>query len=49
MRKMSISTYKAVYTTGYQGRKIGEFLDYLDNHNIQRVVDVREIPLSRKK
>ena len=39
----------AVYTTGYEGRGIEDFLEHLDAHNIQRVVDVREIPLSRKK
>lgn len=41
--------YKTVYTTGYEGRDITEFLEHLDTFNIQRVVDVREIPLSRKK
>jgi len=46
----TLATYTtSVYTTGYEGRDIDEFLEYLENHNIQRVVDVREIPLSRKK
>lgn len=43
------SIYKTVYTTGYEGRDIEEFLEYLDAFNIQMVVDIREIPLSRKK
>lgn len=41
--------YKIIYTTGYEGRQIEEFIEHLDTFNIQRVVDVREIPLSRKK
>ncbi|MFA5388530.1 MAG: DUF488 domain-containing protein [Candidatus Omnitrophota bacterium] len=49
MENLSISSYKTVYTTGYEGRKIEEFIEYLNAYNIQRIVDVREIPLSRKK
>lgn len=49
MKKLPISSYQTVYTAGYQGREIEEFLEYLNAHNIQRIVDVREIPLSRKK
>ncbi|MBL7131144.1 MAG: DUF488 domain-containing protein [Candidatus Omnitrophica bacterium] len=49
MEKSSISSYQSVYTAGYEGRNIQDFLKHLDAHNIQRVVDVREIPLSRKK
>ena len=49
MEKVSFSSYRTVYTTGYEGREIGEFLEYINAHNIRRVVDVREIPLSRKK
>jgi len=40
---------KRVFTTGYEGKDIDEFLKHLLRHNIKRVVDVREIPLSRKK
>lgn len=49
MKNLSISSYKTVYTTGYEGKEIEEFIEYLNAHDIQRVVDVREIPLSRKK
>jgi len=38
-----------VFTTGYEGRDIDEFIQYLNEHNVQRIVDVREIPISRKK
>ena len=40
---------KIVFTTGYEGKTIDTFLNRLKKHNIQRIVDVREIPLSRKK
>jgi len=33
---------------GYEGRAIDEFVDILKQFNISRVIDVREIPLSRK-
>jgi uncharacterized protein (DUF488 family) len=49
MGKPPILSYQSVYTAGYEGRNIQDFLKHLDVHNIQRVVDVREIPLSRKK
>lgn len=35
-------------TIGYEGREIDEFVDCLKQFNISRLVDVREIPLSRK-
>lgn len=35
-------------TIGYEGREIDEFVDCLKNYNISRLIDVREIPLSRK-
>jgi len=40
---------KIVFTTGYEGKTIDTFLNRLKKHSIQRIVDVREIPLSRKK
>ena len=38
-----------VLTIGYEGREIDEFVSRLKNHNVTRLVDVREIPLSRKR
>lgn len=38
-----------LFTTGYEGKNIDEFLNHLCQHDIRRVIDVREIPLSRKK
>lgn len=49
MRVNFFQNNNIVYTAGYQGKDIDEFLDHLVNHNIQQVVDVREIPFSRKK
>jgi uncharacterized protein (DUF488 family) len=37
-----------LYTVGYQGRSLAELLDSLSRAEVQRVVDVRELPLSRK-
>jgi uncharacterized protein (DUF488 family) len=36
-------------TIGYEGREIDEFVERLKQCNISRLIDVREIPLSRKK
>jgi uncharacterized protein (DUF488 family) len=49
MEKKPNISYKTVFTTGYEGKEINEFLNYLNEYSIQRVVDVREIPLSRKR
>lgn len=38
-----------LYTIGYEGRDINEFVGRLKEHGITRLIDVREIPLSRKK
>lgn len=38
-----------LYTIGYEGRGIEEFVDRLKEFGITRLIDVREIPLSRKK
>lgn len=38
-----------IYTFGYEGLNIGEFIDQLKNSHVERVVDVRAVPLSRKK
>ncbi len=36
------------FTIGYEGRNIDEFVNLLKKNNIRRLVDVREIPASRK-
>jgi uncharacterized protein (DUF488 family) len=37
-----------LFTIGYEGRAIEEFIARLKHFNISRLIDVREIPLSRK-
>ena len=37
-----------LYTIGYEGRAIEEFIAYLDAHEVEVLVDVREMPVSRK-
>ena len=37
------------FTIGYEGRYIDDFISYLKSFSIQRLIDVREIPISRKK
>ena len=37
-----------IYTTGYEGLSIENFIKRLKDANIQQLIDVREIPLSRK-
>ncbi len=43
-----MKTYE-ILTIGYEGRRIDEFIDRLKRFNISRLIDVREVPLSRKK
>lgn len=38
-----------LYTVGYEGLNIEQFIDRLKKNRINRIIDVREIPLSRKK
>ena len=38
-----------LFTIGYEGYSINDFLYWLIKHNIKYVLDVRELPLSRKK
>ena len=38
-----------IYTTGYEGESITQFIQKLHDNEINCVVDVREIPISRKK
>jgi uncharacterized protein (DUF488 family) len=37
-----------IFTIGYEGTTVGEFLDALRQAGIQRVIDVRALPLSRR-
>ena len=37
-----------VFTIGYEGLDIGAFMSLLAEHGIETVVDIRELPLSRK-
>jgi len=38
---------KKIYTIGYQGRTIDEFLDLLEKYDIDHLVDVRSYPTSK--
>ena len=38
-----------LFTIGYEDKIIDNFISELKNNNIEKVVDVRELPLSRKK
>ncbi len=38
-----------LYTIGYEGRSIDDFVTILKNAGVTRLIDVREIPLSRKR
>lgn len=38
----------AIYTAGYESREINEFIARLKKHGISMVIDVREVPASRK-
>jgi uncharacterized protein (DUF488 family) len=38
-----------IYTIGYEGLDIETFLSMLSEHGIDTIVDVRELPLSRKR
>src|SRR6478735_1627442 len=37
-----------IFTIGYEGTTVGEFLDALKTAEVQRVIDVRALPLSRR-
>lgn len=39
----------ALFTFGYEGLTIGTFIERLKEARVQLIVDVRELPLSRKK
>jgi hypothetical protein len=38
-----------LFTTGYAGRTLDSFLELLNSHAVERVVDIRRNPISRKK
>ena len=40
---------KLLYTVGYEGADLSDFLSTLKAHKIKQVIDVRDLPLSRKK
>lgn len=48
---MSISEMEhfELFTIGYEGREIGEFVSRLKSNKVTRLIDVRDIPLSRKR
>lgn len=48
MRKTNSKKMK-LYTVGYEGLIQGEFIDILNAHDITVLIDVRELPLSRKR
>jgi uncharacterized protein (DUF488 family) len=40
---------KLLYTVGYEGADLGDFLNTLKRHKIKQIIDVRDLPLSRKR
>lgn len=40
---------KKLFTVGYEGARLADFLATLARHKVSVVVDVRELPLSRRK
>jgi uncharacterized protein (DUF488 family) len=38
-----------IFTIGYEGMDLGDFTAALARHGVETVVDVRELPLSRKR
>lgn len=46
---MTGSQKALIYTIGYEGFSIGEFVAKLQSHNIGLLVDIRDNPYSRKK
>ena len=43
-----MKTYQ-LFTIGYEGRDIREFVDRLKTYKVTRLLDVRQVPFSRKK
>jgi len=44
-----IKTAKNLFTVGYEGLTLEAFIQRLQSSSIQTLVDVRELPLSRKR
>jgi len=40
--------HRDIYTIGYEGRTLTQFIDLLKNNNIMQIIDIREIAFSRK-
>jgi uncharacterized protein (DUF488 family) len=40
---------RLLYTVGYEGADLGGFLATLKAHEIKQIIDVRDLPLSRKR
>lgn len=40
---------KLLYTVGYEGADLRDFIATLKAHNIKQIIDVRDLPLSRKR
>lgn len=38
-----------LFTIGYEGRALDELIAILAAHDVQRVIDIRELPLSRRR
>ena len=47
--RASTSRVVSIFSVGYEGRSIEDFVDTMVRHSIQVVVDVRLNPISRKK
>jgi uncharacterized protein (DUF488 family) len=44
-----MKTPKNLFTVGYEGLMLEAFIQRLQSNSIQTLVDVRELPLSRKR
>ncbi len=40
---------KTLFTSGYEGLELEDFIEQLKENNVQVLIDIRERPLSRKK
>lgn len=49
MRTVYSTDRQQLFTMGYEGRDINEFIHLLRVNGIEKVVDVREVPTSRKR
>lgn len=49
MSTVYIANKNLLFTVGYEGRDIEEFVNLLLSNDIETLIDVREIPISRKR